>query len=697
MGVNSSNAWPLLVDADLLAILDSHPNGLLLLGTDGEPRYANRQYAQMWGLAPAHLTTLNAKALRDHITQQLDAPACVVDRFLVEVDASPQAFEQDFQTRDGRWLRRRVHDFIREGVKQGVICQWADVTAQHEASLKAQHEHDLLQELIENVPDQIYFKDLNSRFIRINPSLAKRYGLAHPDEAVGKSDADFYSVEHAAVTAQEEAQIIRSGTPVHNQLHLEKWRNGEESWNLSTKMPLRDPQGRIIGTFGISHDITAHKRHESVIWHQANYDGLTGLPNRRLLAERWEQLRLLAARTRSGLALMVLDLDHFKEVNDTLGHSTGDELIREVGRRLQSTLRASDTVARMGGDEFAVILNHFTQPLVAAEMAQKLISVLAEPFHVLGESFFISASIGVALYPSDGESLDTVLKHADQAMYQAKKLGRNRFSFYTDSLEQDARRRMRLANDMRSALLRHESLYLVYQPIVDMHTGRVIKAEVLVRWQHPTLGEVPAAEFVAVAESSGLIHELGQWVFETAVRQLVVWRETLLPELTLAINMSPMQVACTSSKALPLAERLAAASLPPDSITVEITEGVLLQPTDRVRQRLAGLRQAGIPLAIDDFGTGYSALTYLLQHDIQMIKIDREFVGGVVDNPKNQGICKAIMGMAHALDITVVAEGIETQEQHEFMRTAGCPLGQGYLYSAPLKAQDFESWVQRQR
>ncbi len=674
------------------AALDSSLDGLLVLDLAGEPLFWNRPYERLWGISSSQERRYSALELQAHITAQLAPAHDNTSDFLVAVQTTPQAELRHFRTRDGRWLQRRVTDFVHQGRKQGLLIAWSDVTQEHQRVLDGERERELLSELIENVPDQIYFKDQESRFIKINPSLAKRYGLQQPADAVGLSDADFYSPEHAAQTRQEERAIMKSGFGVYNQLHHEQWQDGHESWNISTKMPLRDHTGDIIGTFGISHDITEHKQKEALIWRQAHHDGLTGLPNRLLLTLRWEQLQAMAERIRSGLGLLLIDLDHFKEVNDTLGHSAGDQLIQQVAQRLQNTLRASDTVARLGGDEFAVVLNHLTQPIVAAELAQKIIHELTEPFAIGDESVFVTASIGIALFPNDGRSLEELFRHADQSMYQAKAQGRNRFSFYTASMERDARRRLSLGMDLRRALAR-EQLHLVYQPVVALATGQAAKAEVLLRWNHPELGPIGPAEFIPIAESHGLIGEIGDSVLIQGLQQLQRWRQQGFGELKLAINQSPLQMARPQSSSLDLPHMLQRLGLPGDALVVEITEGVLLQPAPRVRERLQQLLDHGVCLAIDAFGTGYSALSYLHQFDIQLLKIDRSFVQNMADSAKNLAICRSIIQMAKALGIAVVAEGVETEQQHLLLCEAGCDFGQGYWYSRPLDAPAFEAWL----
>lgn len=676
----------------ITALLNSNPDGIVVLDLKGRPWIWNDRYLQIWRLDQSQLGAFTLERLSEAMLSQLESSDVLSQRFSFSVLDTNNGTEAHFRTRDGRWMRRRIHDFVVDGRKQGVVMHWADVTDTHELRLAAEHEHELLLSLIDNVPDQIYFKDTESRFIRINPSLAQRYGLKDPAEAVGKTDADYYSAEHAARTREDELRIMHTGEGVYNQLYREKWADDRYSWNLSTKLPLRDTKGTIIGTFGISHDITEHKERESLIWQQANFDSLTGLPNRRHLRSRWEQSRPLAERSKSMLALMLLDLDHFKEVNDTLGHALGDELIKEVAQRLQRVLRGADVVARLGGDEFAIVLSNLFQPILAAEIAQKILSVVVEPFALGGEIVFVTASIGIALYPNDGEQLDDLFKYADQAMYHAKRQGRNRFSFYTANLETEAQRKMRLSTDLRAAL-HTEQLYLVYQPVVDLSDSRVVGAEVLLRWKHPALGAISPAEFVPVAEASGWIAELGDWVMTEAIRQLGVWRQSLLRHMRLAINKSPMQMARPAEKLLRIDELLASAGLPGDAITIEITEGVLLQPTERVHARLQEFQQAGVKVAIDDFGTGYSALSYLLQYDIQVLKIDKVFVQGLADHERSRALARAVIGMATALGLDVVAEGIETAEQFALLKSMGCGYGQGFFLGKPMEAQAFEHWL----
>ncbi len=685
MQEDKSNSW-------MRGIIESSPDGIAVIGMDNRAWLWNQNYLDLWRLPAAQVMALDLRQRLGLMLPQLADPQKHAEEFGLVVVPGNQAEQRTFETRDGRWLERRVYDHVVDGTKQGIVVHWADVTAIHVANRAANYERELMHALMDNVPDQIYFKDAQSRFIRINPSLAKRYGLTDPALANGKTDADFYSADHAAQTAAEEREIMRTGVPVHNQLHHEVWADGREAWNLSTKMPLHDSEGRVVGTFGISHDITEHKRNEALIWRQANFDSLTGLPNRRMLRDRWQQASRASHRSGNHLALMMIDLDHFKLVNDTLGHDKGDELLVEASRRIAATLRETDIVARLGGDEFAVIVTHLFDATFAGEVAQKIVDALKAPFFLGTERVFVSASVGIAMCPINGQQIDELFKQADQAMYDAKTHGRNGFRFFTPDLQTGALRRMRLGVDLRQAIQSNE-LHLVYQPIVTLATGAVHKAEALLRWQHPQHGWVSPAEFIPVAEASDLIVELGDWVFVMAAAQAHRWRAQLQPDLCISVNKSPLQFTRPAAQALHWPDHLARLGLPGSAITVEITEGLLLESSEQVTQQLLALRAHGFQVALDDFGTGYSALSYLQHHDIDYLKIDQAFVRDLAPGHKNLALCKAIIVMAHELGMRVVAEGVETKQQQDLLRDAGCDFAQGYLFGRPMTAPAFETWM----
>ncbi len=437
-------------------------------------------------------------------------------------------------------------------------------------------------------------------------------------------------------------------------------------------------------------DITQRKESESLIWKQANYDVLTGLPNRRMFHDRLEQEIKKADRGELKIALLFMDLDRFKEVNDTLGHSMGDLLLVEAARRIGDCVRETDTVARLGGDEFIVILSELDDASSIGPVAENVLLKLAEPFQLKGDAAQVSASMGIALYPDDASEIEDLLKAADQAMYVAKNAGRNRFSYFTTALQQAAQTRRGLLHDLRGALV-GEQFQLYYQPIVDLASGGGIhKAEALIRWQHPVRGRVSPDEFIPLAEETGLIVEIGDWVFRQAARQAKHWQTLHGTGFQISVNVSPVQFHHAGDLCQAWCAYLQELGLPGQSMVIEITEGLLLDADSSMADKLLEFHKVGIQVAIDDFGTGYSSLSYLKKLDIDYLKIDQSFVRNVTTDPKDMALSEAIIVMAHKLGLKVIAEGVETAEHRDLLAAAGCDYAQGYLYARPVPAREFE-------
>lgn len=447
---------------------------------------------------------------------------------------------------------------------------------------------------------------------------------------------------------------------------------------------------------GVARDITDRKKTEELIWQQANFDSLTGLANRRLFQDRLEQEIKKTHRAGLALALMILDLDRFKEVNDTLGHDMGDILLTETAARLNDCVREADTVARLGGDEFAIILGELDDLECVERIALSILQKLSEPFRLGDQIVYLSTSIGITFYPDDATVFDELLKNADQAMYDAKRQGRNRCSHFATSMQEAIQTRMWLANDLRSALgvLADNPFYLVYQPIVDLKTGVAHKAEALIRWQHPTRGLVNPVEFIPIAEETEMILEIGDWVFREAARQVVRWRASHHADFQISINVSPVQIH-DMTHIHAWFDDLQKLGLSGQSIVVEITEGLLLDARTSVIEQLEKFHQAGIAVSLDDFGTGYSSLSYLRKFHIDNIKIDQSFVRNLAPDSDDMVLCEAMIAMAHKLGMKVIAEGVETSQQRDLLAAAGCDFGQGYLFSRPVAAEAFSELLDR--
>ncbi|WP_311196840.1 EAL domain-containing protein [Rugamonas apoptosis] len=552
--------------------------------------------------------------------------------------------------------------------------------------------------MFEKAPMGIALIDsLTGRFSEINPRYLEIAGRSQQEMVASR----WYDICHPDDVAPE-------------QLQMEQLNAGRIAGYKLSKRLLR-PDGTVvwvdasiasvaaIDTADRGHphhlcmieDVTDKKETEALVWQQANFDALTQLPNRRMFHDRLAHAILKSQRDGGRIAVLFIDLDHFKEVNDTLGHHQGDVLLVDAAHRISACVRKSDTVARLGGDEFTVILSGVDEAGRVDSIAQHILGSLRAPFQLGEEQAFVSASIGITLYPDDARDIDSLLKHADQAMYAAKGGGRNRFSYFTPTLQVAALNRMRLTNDLRGAL-KGGQLALYFQPIVHLRTGRIHKAEALIRWNHPQRGMVSPLEFIPLAEASGLIIEIGSWVLRESVQWVRRWRSEHHPEFQVSVNQSPLEFQREDGSYQAWLGELQALDLPGQSVVVEITEGLLLDANSAVSNKLLQLRDAGIQVALDDFGTGYSSLSYLKKFDIDYLKIDRSFTRNLAPESSDMALSDAIIVMAHKLGLRVIAEGVETAEQRELLLAAGCDYGQGYLFARPMPADQFDALLKAQ-
>jgi diguanylate cyclase (GGDEF)-like protein/PAS domain S-box-containing protein len=468
-------------------------------------------------------------------------------------------------------------------------------------------------------------------------------------------------------------------------------KDGTWKWVFDRGMVFkRDAQGMSLRVLGTLADISKIKQSEEAVWKYANVDTLTGLPNRRMFYERLEQELRLVKRNSHKVAIIFLDLDRFKEVNDSQGHDQGDRLLQQAAQRLTECVDDSGLVARLGGDEFVLMLSDAHASYVE-DIAQKVLDSLADPFELEHTHAYVAASLGIAIFPDDASNKDDLMKRVDQAMYASKQKGGNCFTYFTPRMQEHAEHRMQLSHDLRVAIS-GQQFFLEYQPVVNLQTNAVLKVEALIRWQHPVKGIIPPMEFVCIAEDTLLIVQIGEWVFHTAIEQCRQWRESLHPEFQVAVNKSPVQFSTEHKKHQDWLKQVLHEN-EQNMVVVEITERLLLDANTQVSERLAQYQQAGVQVALDDFGTGYSALSYLKKFPIDYVKIDRAFVRELETSSEDEALCHAIIVMAHSLGMQVVAEGIETKQQMEILRAMGCDYGQGFYFSRPLRAEAFEAWM----
>jgi diguanylate cyclase (GGDEF)-like protein/PAS domain S-box-containing protein len=529
--------------------------------------------------------------------------------------------------------------------------------------------------------------DSENRMLAVNPAFSLLTGYAL-DDVKGRNPKILSSGRQNAAFYQHMWRSLNT-TGIWQGEIWNRRKNGEEYAARLVINSIYDDAGALRQRVALFSDITEQKRFVSMIQFQANYDELTQLPNRRLFIDRLEQAIKKAQRDGYHIGLLYIDLDYFKEINDTLGHYQGDILLIEAAKRIQACVRDTDTVARLGGDEFTVILDKVGDKMKVQRVAQAILDSLALPFRLEKDEVYVSASIGITLCPDDAENVDNLLKNADQAMYAAKQAGRNGYRGFSPDMHAAAMLRMRLNKDLRYALERMQ-LSLYYQPIVELVSGNIHKAEALLRWQHPEYGFISPADFIPIAEDSGLIHQLGEWVFKEAAQQAKRWQNDSNQHFQISVNMSPVQFRSNGHDIRLWMQYLRDHGLTGDSISIEITEGLLMDTDAVTTDKLFIFRDNGIQVAIDDFGTGYSSLAYLKKFDIDYLKIDQSFVRNMEPDSNDFMLAEAIVAMAHKLGLKVIAEGVETAQQRELLEHIGCDYGQGYLFAKPIPAHQFE-------
>jgi diguanylate cyclase (GGDEF)-like protein/PAS domain S-box-containing protein len=587
-----------------------------------------------------------------------------------------------------RWVWERGTN-IAHGRKDWDVLEGfiQDITERKEADEALREAERRYRSIFENAIEGIYQSTPSNGYLAVNPALARMYGYDSPQELI----AVLRDIEHQVyVDPQRRNEFVRlmeQNGVVTNFESRVYCRNGEIIWISENARAVHDSSGRLVFFEGTVEAITERKLHEAEIRFQATHDALTSLPNRTLLYDRMQQAMLHSERYGNLTAIAFLDLDQFKFINDSLGHQVGDELLRITAQRLKSCLRESDTVARQGGDEFVLLLTSQPNEESITQTMQRVLHEVAQPWTANDLEFRITCSIGITLYPNDGRDAETLLKHADSAMYKAKELGRNNFQYFSAEMNSTVTDRLDLLNRLRQAIPNDE-LVLHYQPKLNLVSGEIIGVEALIRWNSPHSGMVSPAAFIPLAEETGLIIPIGEWVLQTACRQNRAWQQAGYPPIAISVNLSPRQLA--RGDIVGQVERvLLETGLEAKYLELEITESVMATDVEKSFAMLTELRAMGVRISLDDFGTGYSSLSYLKRFPVDTLKIDQSFVRDIATDANSAAIVRAIISLGHNLNLNVLAEGIETGEQSAFLQQNGCNEGQGYLISRPVPEADF--------
>ncbi|MDY7539525.1 EAL domain-containing protein [Undibacterium sp. RTI2.1] len=667
--------------AELRATLESTADGILVTDLDGGIRSYNHLFAKLWSLPEELLTQRDDNAIYAWLDK------CMVDAShygerLGAINRSPLMEATDVLVlRSGKILERVTLPQYARGRAIGRVYSYRDITQRLADEARLQ----LAAKVFESSTDAIFITDSDQKIITTNPSFEQLTSYSE-QEMIGKTPSDFFAEETNTVLVEQLLENLETKGFWEGELWNRR-KNGHAYLCMISLVRVQDESGATMHYIGFFKDRTETHTAKQRIEELAFSDVLTGLPNRLLLAERIKQSITLASRNNGTFALLFLDLDHFKQINDSLGHPFGDRVLIDVTERLKKCIRQVDTASRLGGDEFVLLL-HQADANGAEICARRVLEELSAPFTLDGMNFSVTCSIGIALYPDDGTNMDDLIKNADSAMYHVKERGRSDFRFYQRQMNIGLLSRMKIDHAMRQAL-EHQTFRLYYQPLVNLDSGKIFGAEALIRWHDKDLGEVSPAQFIPIAEETGVIVAIGNWVLTTAVKQAALWNLGD-QQMRISVNVSALQFQ-QSDFVENVARILDEAGLPPDRIELELTESILIRDAEEALVKLQSLADLGVKMAIDDFGTGYSSLSYLKRFPINKLKIDRSFVMHLPDDESDVAIVTAIISLAHALRLRVIAEGVETEDQRNFLQTMNCDELQGYLYSPALSSHDFEA------
>lgn len=559
---------------------------------------------------------------------------------------------------------------------------------------------ELLRNIIDTVPVRIFWKDKDSKYMGANKLFTKDAGLKDQSELIGKSDFDLPWAREAKGYIADDHAIMKAGKEKISYEEEQTNKDGSKIWLTTSKTPLRNEKNDIVGILGSYVDITPQKeamlsvqKARDALGYQAEHDMLTGLPNRTLYFDRLHQAIKKSARTHRKTAVVFIDLDRFKEINDSLGHDTGDWVVKLLGKRLKSHIRDVDTLARFGGDEFLILIESFTDRKDVVEVLNKLIHSMEKPFDVQGHSLHLTLSAGVSIYPDDGNDPESLIRNADTAMYKAKDDGRDTFQFYTKEMTQQSVSHMVMSKNIRNAIDKKEFV-VYYQPQIDAKENKLLGMEALIRWKTPEGKFISPAEFIPVAEEYGLINKIGKYVFSEASSKITQWYAKGYNPGRIAINLSALELQ-QEDFVKNIKKHMDSIKCKPEWLELEITEGYTMKDPEAAIKMLNDIKELGINLSIDDFGTGYSSLSYLKKLPIHKLKIDQSFVSEIPGNSHDEAIVESIISLAKTMKFNVIAEGVETREQQDFLIKKGCDNAQGYYHARPMPADEMEEFIKK--
>ena len=673
------------------AIYDGSKDGIALLDEKSNFLQVNPAYIKMTGMSEEELLATSCIALSapEDVERSIEVVGIVLKTGYIK------NYEKRCHVKDGTYIDVNMSISLLENPTR-LLISVRDVTQQKKTEIDLAIQYNLLQTIVDTVPVRIFWKDIEGIYLGANKLFLADAQLNSLDDIIGKNDYDMpWGSTEAQLYRDDDLIVMNNDIPKISFEETQTDDDGNQIILLTSKIPLKDEKENIIGVLGSYADITKQRNIEKeliiqkdALSYQANHDELTGLANRTLFNDRLRLAIEKANRNKHLVALLFIDLDHFKEINDSLGHDVGDLVLQEVTNRFNNVIRNDDSVARLGGDEFTVILEDLKNAQDASLAAQKILKSLSEPFILQNNKLYISSSIGISIYPDNGISVQNLLKFADSAMYKAKDEGRNNFQYYSADMTELAFERVVMETSLRAALS-NEEFVVYYQPQVDGRNNKVIGMEALIRWQHPTMGLVSPAKFIPLAESTGLIVEVDRYVMKIAMTQIVEWYSQGLNPGLLAMNLAVKQLQEEDFISM-FKNLMQEINCKPEWLELEVTEGQIMTNPEKAIVILQKISDLGVELAVDDFGTGYSSLAYLKRLPIDKLKIDQAFVRDLPGDEEDEGITKAIIALSKSLNLKVIAEGVETKEQRDFIVENGCENIQGYFYSKPVPADEFE-------